>query len=304
MKSEKSLIILGFILISIIWGSTWLAIKIGLDSIPPFYGIAIRFTIASIILYMILKLRGESIPFDRTSILMYLNLAVFSFSFPFALVYWGQQYIASGLASILFAVYPFVVAVGSHLFLPSERLNIFKITGIIWGFIGIIIIFWSDIHFGANSTWGMAAVIGSTLMQGASLVILKKVNHVISPISLSFGGMTIGIMIMYPMAFIFEEFSSLRFDEKGIGSILYLGTIGTVVTFVVYYWLVKRVEIVYLSLVAFITPILAVILGALILHENLSSHIFIGSCFVLFGILIANGKDIKSALRRIDKNSS
>lgn len=302
MKSEKSLIVIGFILISIIWGSTWLVIKIGLESIPPFYGIAIRFTIASVILFLIMRLRGESFPLDRTSIFIYLNLAVLSFSFPFALVYWGEQYIASGLASILFAAYPFVVAIGSHLFLPTERLNIFKTTGIVLGFTGVILFFWSDIHIGENSMWGMAAIIGSTIMQGSSLVILKRINHPISPTALSFGGMAIGILIMYPMAFLFEDFSSLRFDEKGIGSILYLGTLGTVVTFIVYYWLLKRVEIIYLSLVSFITPILAVILGAIILHESLTPRIFSGSALVLLGILIANGKDLLTVLNRLARH--
>ncbi|MBI4810275.1 MAG: DMT family transporter [Ignavibacteriales bacterium] len=293
MKSERSLIVIGFIIISVIWGSTWLAIKIGLDSISPFYGIAIRFSIASIILFVILRIKHEQFPLDRDSIIMYLNLAVLSFSFPFALVYWGEQYIASGLASVLFGVYPFVVAIGSHLFLSTERLNRYKSSGIVLGFVGIVIIFWSDIHIGQSVTWGMAAILGSTVMQGTSLVILKRANHQISPTSLSLGGMVLSIIIMYPMAYIFEDYSTLIFDAKGIYSILYLGTFGTVVTFVVYYWLMKRVEVVYLSLVSFVTPVLAVILGTFWLKETFSPRIFIGASFVLMGILIANLKDLK-----------
>ncbi len=297
MKSEKSLIIIGFILISIIWGSTWLAIKIGLNSISPFYGIAIRFSIASLILFLILKIRHEEIPLDKKSISLYLNLAILSFSFPFALVYWGEQYIASGLASVLFGVYPFMVAIGSHFFLKSEKLNVYKMFGIIFGFIGIVLIFWSDIKFGQSNIIGMAAILVSTIMQGASLVMLKRANHQINPMSLTFGGMFLSLFIMYPMAFIFEDFSKLIFDMKGVYPILYLGTFGTVVTFVVYYWLMKRVEIVYLSLVSFVTPVLAVLLGTILLREKLSQSIFFGAAFVLLGILIANLKDIKIVLK-------
>ena len=297
MKSEKGLIVVGFILISIIWGSTWLVIKIGLESITPFYGIAIRFTIASVILFLIMRIRGDKFFLDQTSLLLYMNLAVLSFSIPFALVYWGEQYIASGLASVLFAAYPFVVAIGSHLFLSTEKLNIYKTAGIMLGFLGVLIIFWSDVNSGTNNVLGMAAILASTVMQGISLVIVKRANHHISPTSLSLGGMVLGIVIMYPIALIFEDFSLLRFDTKGIGSILYLGTFGTVITFVVYYWLLKRVEVVYLSLVSFVTPVLAVILGALWLQETLSSHIYVGGGMVLFGILIANGKDLTTTLQ-------
>jgi drug/metabolite transporter (DMT)-like permease len=292
MRSEKFLIIIGFILISLIWGSTWLAIKIGLQSITPFFGIAIRFTIASAILSLIMMLRGEKIAIDRTSKLLYLNLGILSFSFPFALVYWGEQYIASGLASVLFAAYPFVVAFGSHLFLSDEKLDIAKSLGILLGFVGVIIIFWADFKLNNASTLGMVAVLASTIMQGASLVMVKKMNHPISSMSLSLGGMIVGISIMLPLAFIFEDYSALHFDIRGLGSILYLGTFGTVVTFVVYYWLLKRVEVIYLSLVSFVTPIIAVLLGAVWLAESLSIKTFLGAGIVLVGIITANLRDL------------
>ncbi|MBI5476941.1 MAG: DMT family transporter [Ignavibacteriales bacterium] len=298
MKSEKSLIVGGFILISIIWGSTWFAIKIGLASITPLYGIAIRFAIAAAILAIIMKFKGDKLPFDKVSISQYLNLAILSFSFPFALVYWGEQYIPSGLASVLFGAYPFVVAIGSHYFLPTEKLSYYKIAGIILGFLGIIIIFWGDLKYGSDSALGMGAIIISTILQGASLVIVKRKNHHISPMALSLGGMIFGLAIMIPLALIFENFAKLTFDLSGIGSILYLSTFGTVVTFVTYYWLMHRVEIVYLSLVSFVTPILAVILGSIFLDEILSVQIFIGSIFVLSGILTANGDDIKGIINK------
>jgi len=295
--SEKTRILLGFSIISLIWGSTWLAIKIGLDSVPPFYGVAIRFSLAAIVLLMLVRVRGEKFLFDRTSLLLYLNLGVLSFSLPYALVYWGEQYIASGLASILFAAYPFVVAIGSHFFLPEERLNFHKSIGILLGFVGVIVIFWSDIQLGTANSAGMGAILLSTVMQGTSLVVVKRKHKNLSATALTCGGMIIGVLIMYGLAFLFESFSSIRFDAKGIGSIVYLGTFGTVVTFVIYYWLVRKIEAVYLSLVSLVTPILAVILGALFLGEVLSSRVFIGATLVLFGILIANGKDAMSAVR-------
>lgn len=290
--SERARIVSGFAAISLIWGSTWLAIKIGLDSLPPLYAVSIRFTVAAAILLVILRVRRIPVPVDRRSVLLYLNLAVLSFSFPYALVYWSEQYIPSALASILFAAYPFVVAVGSHLFLPAERLNRYKIAGIASGFLGVILIFWTDLQLEGANTPGMVAILVSTLLQGSSLVLVKRAHPDINPNALTFGGMVAGLLILYPLALIFESPGQVHLDAKGAGTIVYLGSFGTVVTFVIYYWLLKRVQAVYLSLVSLVTPVIAVILGALWLNEALSPRVFFGAALVLCGIALANGGEI------------
>ncbi len=291
MKSERPLVIAGFVTISLVWGSTWLAIKVGLESISPVFGVAFRFTLAALVLYAILRLRGERLSFTRDTLTVFLVLGVSSFSLPFVLVYWGEQYVSSGLASILFATYPFVVATFSHLFLPGERLNAFKVSGTLLGFAGIIVIFWTDLSTGSSGFPGMIAIVLSTILQGMSLVVVKRTAKQIPPVQLTLGGMLVSVVILWAMAFALEDPSALRFDSAGVGSILYLGTFGSVLTFVVYYWLLKRVEALFLSLTALITPILAVILGAMFLDEVLGSRVYAGASMVLFGILVANGKE-------------
>jgi drug/metabolite transporter (DMT)-like permease len=294
MKSERPLVIAGFTAISIVWGSTWLAIKLGLESITPVFGVAMRFTLAAIVLLIILAARGERLRFSRDTLPLYLVLGVFSFSIPFVLVYWGEQYIGSGLASILFATYPFVVASFSHLFLPGERLNAFKVTGTLLGFAGVVVIFWTDLETGTAGFPGMAAIVLSTVLQGFSLVMAKRMAKNVPPVQMTLGGMAVSLVILWAMAFSFEDPAVLRFDSAGIGSIVYLGTFGSVLTFVVYYWLLKRVEAIFLSLTSLITPILAVILGALVLGEILNTRVYGGAAMVLLGILVANGKDLRA----------
>ncbi|RCK75178.1 MAG: Permease of the drug/metabolite transporter (DMT) superfamily [Ignavibacteriae bacterium] len=293
MLSEKFKITLGFILASLIWGSTWLAIKIGLESIPPFYAAAFRFSVAVVVLFLIITLRGMPLPLDIPSIKLYTIAALMSFSVPFAMVYWGQQFIPSGLSSLLFALYPFMVGIFSHFLLPNERLNIFKVAGIILGFIGIFIIFSQDISWsGTFSLYGMIAVITSCIIQALSLVLIKKYGENVDAFHLNTGGMGLSVIILFLFAFLFEDFNDVHFNIAGVGSVLYLGIIGSVVTFSTYFWMLKRVEAVYLSLLAFITPILAVILGAIILNEKLGTHIIQGGALVLVGILTSNGKYI------------
>lgn len=298
MRTERALVIAGFAAISIVWGSTWLAIKLGLGSVPPVFGVALRFTLAAAVLYGILRLRGERVSWSRENFPVFLVLAFFSFSFPFVLVYWGEQYISSGLASILFATYPFVVAVFSHLFLPGERLSVFKVGGTLLGFAGVAVIFWTDLASGTAGFPGMAAIVLSTVLQGFSLVLVKRMGKHIPPVQLTLGGMSMSVAILWILAFLVEDPSSIRFDAAGIGSIVYLGTFGSVLTFVVYYWLLKRVEAVFLSLTSLITPILAVVLGAVFLGEVLPGTITTGAAMVLGGIVFANGSELLARARR------
>lgn len=305
MNNEKLKISLGFALTALIWGSTWLVIKIGLTSITPFYGAAFRMSIAVLVILVIIKIKNLPIPFDKKSVNVYIMAGLLSFSVPFAMVYWGQQYIATGLASILFALFPFFVGVFSHFILSTERLNIFKIVGIILGFAGILIIFSEDLKFtGESYTLGMAAVVLSSLIQALALVLIKKHAQKINPFHLNIGGMAIGAIVLFIFAVSFEKFSDIRFDSIAIGSVLYLSILGSVITFTVYFWMLKRVEAVYLSLLAFVTPILAVLLGGLILHERLSSHIFQGGALVLIGIIISNGKNFLKSIYRKRKSGT
>jgi drug/metabolite transporter (DMT)-like permease len=292
MKSERGLVVAGFTAISIVWGSTWLAIKLGLESIPPVFGVAMRFTLAAAVLFAILRFRGERLPWRKENLPVFLVLGFFSFSFPFVLVYWGEQYIDSGLASILFATYPFVVAVFSRFLLPGERLSVFKVGGALIGFAGVVVIFWTDLAGGTAGFAGMAAIVVSTVLQGFSLVMVKRMGKHIPPVQLTLGGMSVSVVILWIMAFALEDPSTLRFDAAGVGSIVYLGTFGSVLTFVVYYWLLKRVDALFLSLTSLITPILAVVLGAVLLDELLPGSIYTGAAMVLAGIVFANGSDL------------
>jgi drug/metabolite transporter (DMT)-like permease len=298
-QSDRIKIVGGFLLTSIIWGSTWLVIKVGLDSIPPFYAATLRFLVAMSVLFLINLVRGSSLPTDAESRKIYLIAGLLSFSFPFALVYWGQQYIPSGLSSILFALYPLIVGIFSHFMLPSEPLNVFKVSGIVLGFSGVVMIFARDVQWSTgNATFGMVAIIASSILQAWSLILIKKHGKNIDAFHMNFGGMLIGVVILALFALIFENFSDIKLDFKGVGSVFYLGILGSVVTFSVYFWMLKKVEAVYLSLLAFVTPILAVILGSIILNEKLDFHVAYGGGLVLTGILLANGKEIFKRISR------
>ncbi|HTR82211.1 MAG TPA: EamA family transporter [Bacteroidota bacterium] len=297
--NERSRIYFSYALICLIWGSTWLAIKIGLESLTPLIAAGCRFLVGSTVLFGVILFRKVAIPFGRAERSFYCIVSLTSFSVPYALVYWGEQYIPSGLTSIIFATYPFAVAFFSFLFIPSERPTAWKAAGIILGFIGIVAIFSNDIHASdPNAVWGMAAVLTSALLQGFSVIFVKKKGHTIHPFALTFVPMLMAAVMLLAGGALFEDFSTAEFSLRAVFSILYLGIFGSVVTFVSYFWLLKRIEAVLLSLSSFVTPIIAVILGALFLGEELSQRTFAGATLVLGGIAVANYAELRKLLGR------
>ncbi len=123
MFTEKFKIGSGYILICLIWGSTWLAIKIGLESLTPIISSGIRFFLASALVFTLMKLKKIHLQTDLLSLKLYIVLTFFSFVIPFGLVYWAEQFIPSGLASILFAVMPFMVIIFSRISLPQYKIS-------------------------------------------------------------------------------------------------------------------------------------------------------------------------------------
>ena len=300
--SERFRVYLSYVLICTIWGSTWLVIKIGLETMTPLVGAGLRFLVATTLLFLLIKIRRVKIPWNRGERWFYAVVALTSFSIPFALVYWGEQYISSGLTSIIFAVYPFTVAFFSFLFLPNEKVTVWKISGIVFGFIGVFTIFSNDLASSdPNSLWGMGAVLLSALLQGYSVIAIKRHGHSIHPFAITFVPMLMGAVLLLTTGVLFEDLSRIRFTAGAVLAIVYLGVFGSVVTFVSYFWLLKRVEAVFLSLSAFITPIIAVVLGVIVLGEQLSPRVFLGAAFVLGGIAVANFADLRKYLKLLPR---
>jgi len=292
--SEKFKIVIGYVIISLIWGSTWLAIRLGLDSLTPLIASGLRFITASVLIYVFMKYMKVSLQLDSVSIKIYFFLGIFSYYIPFGLVYWGEQYVPSGLASVIFAIFPFMVMFFSKLALKSEIIDRNKFIGVISGFVGIYLIFSDDLSFDfSNYLWGMLAVLGSATLQAFSAVAIKKYGKHLNPISMNFLPVTIGGILLLASGVLFEDLSKIKIDGKAVASILYLALFGTLVTFTIYYWLLKKINIVILSLSSFITPIIAVFLGWLLLNESLQKNDIYGSLFVLLGLVFANLSGLK-----------
>ena len=288
MKGSRLQILGIYALTCMIWGSTWLAIRIGLESIPPIISAGYRFTLASILILSVISIRKIKIQTDDIAIRLYIAMGIFSFVLPYGLIYWAEQFVPSGLTAILYAVYPFSIAIFSFFMMPSEKIGLNKIIGIIIAFTGLYVIF-SESFTGNidNYILGLAAVLISSLMQSIIAVSIKKYGHHLHPLSMNFFPMLIAGVVLTAFGFITEDHSHINYDYKAVFSVFYLALFGSLITFTSYYWLLKRVNIIIVSLITFITPIIALFLGWFFYREELSLHQLAGCFLVLIGLLAA-----------------
>jgi len=285
IKSQNLLPSLLIALLCLIWGSTWLGIKVGLEDSPPFLSAGFRFLIATIFLYIWAKSRGIRFSNYRGQILKILIPGFFLYYLAYSLVYWGEQYINSGLTAVLFATFPFFVAIFATLLLKEEKLTGIKLLGILTGFCGIIIIFWDSLSFtGENVSAGMIGIILSAICSAYASVRVKRDLYSVEPIVISTYQMGLGTLFLLGSGFLLESLIDFKFTYKSIGALLYLSFFGSALAFMAYYWLLKKIEVTKLSLIAFITPVVALILGWLILGETVTGYLLLGTILVIIGI--------------------
>lgn len=275
-----------FILLTLVWGTTWAAIRIGLDGVPPFTGVALRFAIASVILLVLakaMKIRLGAEPHEKT--LWLLNGALF-FSVSYGVVYWSEQYVPSGLTSILFATFPLLVTLFAHLLLPGEPLRIRAGFGAIVAFAGVVVIFSEDLAMlgGPQTEIAAAVFMLSPIVSALSSVSVKKWGAGIHPISLAAMPMVIATGVMTVLALLFERHRPIVWTTASIGSLAYLAVFGSALTFTLYYWLLRHVRASHVALIAYATPVIAVVTGVLFLDEPLTSRIVLGGALVIAGV--------------------
>ncbi|MBK7230195.1 MAG: EamA family transporter [Ignavibacteriales bacterium] len=289
MKASPIKIILGYVLICLIWGSTWLAIRASLESLTPFISGGSRFLLASVFILILMKVRGVSLQKDKESIRLYILMGFMSFVIPFGLVYWAEQFVPSGLASVLFGVYPFFVAIFSYFRMPDEIIGKLKIIGMSLGFFGIVVIFSDSFTTDLTNLFlGMVAVALSGIMQAWIAVTLKKSGKHLNPLSMNFIPMLIAGVTGLAIGMLTEDLSYININQTAVISVLYLAFFGSLITFTVFYWLMKKINVIMLSFTAFITPIIALILGWIFYNETLTTQHLLGSILVLVGLLTAN----------------
>ncbi len=273
------------VMLCLIWGSSWVVIKIGLSDAPPLLAAALRFSFAIVVLGGIVLLGRRPQPQGRVTWLRVLLPGVFMFTIPYSAVYYAAQFIPSALNSVLFSTFPFFVAVLAHFFLPDERLTWLKLLGLVIGFAGVVMIFHDGISVPEPKF--VPAMLISLLSPASSAVAaiwLKKYLTRVDSVSAVFWQMLVGVSLLLPLGLSFDNVSDFHWTWVTISTAAFLGIFASALTFVTYLRLLKTEEATRLSLIAFVTPIVTLILGWLILGEQLGVEMLIGIALVLIGL--------------------
>ena len=269
-----------------IWGSTWLFIKIGLRDLPPFTFAGLRFVLASAILGSLILIRRARWPRTPGEWYLIAVSGLLQFTLNYGLVFWGEQHISSGLAAVLQSTFPLFGLVIAHFYLPSERMTTLKIVGVLLGVFGVAVIFSDQLTIaGSMALLGSIALVLSAVFGSYSNVLVKAYGGKIDPQILAASQMVFGFVPLLAAGFATEG-NPLRFHwtVSALLSLMYLVIVGSVIAFALYYWLVRNMDVTNTMLIALVTPVVAVILGVLVLHEQLNWRLVAGTACIILGL--------------------
>jgi drug/metabolite transporter (DMT)-like permease len=271
-----------------IWGSTWLFIKLGLADLPPLTFAGIRFVIAAAILFSIIGLRRIQLPRARADWTLLAITGILSFGLNYGLIFWGEQYISSGLAALIQATIPAFGLVFAHFHLPGERLSWARIGGVVLGVCGVAVVFSNQLAIaGRQALAGCVAVILSSIFVAYSNVLVKAYGKNLNPAIMAAGQMLFGLLLLLAVGIPLEG-NPFRFHwtPMAVVALLYLAIVGSVIAFLLYYWLVLNMDVTKSMLIALVTPVVAVLLGMLVLDEEFGWRTLAGGAMIMLGIAL------------------
>jgi drug/metabolite transporter (DMT)-like permease len=279
-----------YLFLCAVWGSTWLFIKIGLRDLPPLRFAGFRMALACLLIAPMAFARRQR-P-TRREILFVAVAGFLQIGLAYAFLFVASQWIASGLAAILFASFPICVGLFAHFLLPNEPLTPRALAAAALGLSGVAVIEAPAITGAFSSPSGRlvaggALVVGAAIVSGYANVLNKKSLTGVPPAVNVWGQTLVGSAVLLLAAAVFERGSPARWTTSAVASLIYLALFGTAVTFAGLFWLIPRVPVAVIGTIPLVDTLLAVLLGGLVLHERLSARILLGGILILFGVVLS-----------------
>lgn len=275
-----------FVALCLIWSSTWLAIKFGLRDLPPVSFVAIRFIIAVAVLLAISVGRVRLVPPDRGDFKLLAWTGILMFCINYALLFWAELYVSSGLSAVLQATIPIFGMVFAHFIIPSEPLRGARISGALVALGGVAVICSRLLDFGGLlAFWGGVGIVFGAAGAALSNVYLKARAIRLAPAMIAAWQMIFGLVPLIVTA-LFLEGNPMRFHwtPRAVFCLFYLAIPGSALAFLLLYWLLPRMSVTNLQTISFITPPGAVLFGWLFGGESFSLWSLIGGGLVLIGV--------------------
>jgi drug/metabolite transporter (DMT)-like permease len=291
--------LLAFAIIYFVWGSTFLAIRVGVHEVPPFLFAAMRFLVAGGVLAGWMLAKGERIPSGRQwgSILL---IALLIFVFDYGLLFWAEQRVPSGVAAVMMATIPVFMALSEIIFLGTQRLTIRLAFALLVGIGGVAVLMSHSLNLGgaAIDTTGAVALIVGSLSWSVASVLTRRLPLPESKVMSSGAQMLTGGVLLAVVAAALGEFG--RFHPASVSrgawfALLYLIVAGSIVGFTAYVWLIHHESPTKVGTYAYVNPVVAVLLGYFVGGEALGLRTILGTAFVLISVVVITTAGVKKA---------
>jgi drug/metabolite transporter (DMT)-like permease len=271
----------------LIWSSTWVAIKFGLEDVPPLLGAGVRFAFAGAVLLLVARALGRSL--KKTDWVLAVVLGVFPFAGAYGLIYWGEQYVPSGLAAVLFGVMPLYSATLASVALVGEPLRGRLVAGIAVALGGLALAFGESLALGHAERALLAATACAIAPLAAAIgnVAIKRRANTLDPIVLNGWAMLGGGALLLATSGAAEDWGAAAWTAQAVASTAYLAIIGSAVPFVTLTILLRELPAVTVSYITLLLPFGALAFGAALYDERITLAALGGATLVAVGLLVA-----------------
>ena len=297
--APKWLIVIAYSLVILIWSTTPITIKWSSEGVGHLFAVAIRMAMGTMVSLLLVLACYRKFPMNKTACKAYSAsaLALFGGMLP---VYWGAQYISSGLISVIFGLSPIVTGYLTWRFIHEQGFGAMKLLGALAGVLGLLFIFFEKGETAEGYIYGVLAVLLAVLLHSISAVLVKSIKVQMPPLTLVAGGLLFSMPLFLTAYFISSPPLPESISLKAMWSIIYLGVVGSVIGFVCFYYLLRHLATSTVALITLITPVVALWIGSVFNGEVISANIYIGTLFVLMGLGLHQWGD--ATIKRMRKN--
>jgi len=301
--ASKAQTLLAFAIIYFVWGSTFLAIRIGVHEVPPFLFAAMRFLVAGLVLYGWRIARGDPSPTQRQWMSAFL-LALLIFVFDYGLLFWAEQRVPSGVAAVMLAAIPVFMALSEILFLRTQRLTVRLSLALLIGVGGVAVLMSRGLNLGGApiDRAGAIALIFAAISWSVASALTRKLPLPESKTMSSGAQMLAGGVLLALASAALGEFRKFHPVEVSVGawlSLIYLIVFGSIIAFTAYVWLIHHESPTKVGTYAYVNPVVAVIVGYFLGGEALGLRTILGTALVLISVLVIATTRPKKAAEKI-----
>jgi drug/metabolite transporter (DMT)-like permease len=296
-RSSRFAVILAFGLVYFFWGSTYLAIDIAVERIPPALMCGARFLIAGVFMLAFCGMRGRNIRFNQRQLGQMATVGVLLLMGGNLTLSYAEKYVASGLAALIIAVTPLWFLVLDTLLLGNHHVSARGKAGLGLGVVGLAVLLWPDVttttSFGRVQLWSSISLLGGSFSWALGSVLAKKWKSAdVDPFSATAWQMIAAGAANLLFAVAAGDLSRVVLTPRGIGATVYLIVCGSWIGYTAYIWLLNHVPTAKVSTYAYVNPVVAVFLGWLVLHERVDGYILAGSAIVVASVILVTSAQV------------